>query len=288
MKKYGFAVMFMILFCLMSTTAFAGLYAGQTSGEYLSRTGTMIEQGNALHYLETERDNNRLFYRKKIGIITALPGEFELLDKALENRAVNTASGTEYHFGKAGNYDVVIVQCGTEQNIVAAGVQAMINVFHPDCIISTGRAAALTPKLKNGGVFIAERIAERAPDTAGVSSGGSAALPAMIEMTADKELADKLCAVFCGKETVVRGLIVSAGQSVEMDEERQQILTAFPDALCTEMAGAAIAHVCEQNKLPFCVVRYIADNADSGVNAADSSKTAGQESAEWLIKFLSN
>ena len=33
-------------------------------------------------------------------------------------------------------------------------------------------------------------------------------------------------------------------------------------ALCTEMEGAAVAHVCVLNSVPFVVIRAMSDNAD--------------------------
>ena len=44
---------------------------------------------------------------------------------------------------------------------------------------------------------------------------------------------------------------------------KQDIYTTFT-AYCAEMEGAAIAHTCYLNKIPFVVIRAISDKADSG------------------------
>ena len=89
-------------------------------------------------------------------------------------------------------------------------------------------------------------------------------------------------------EKVVRGLIVSGDQFVSTKNQINHILTYFPNALCTEMEGAAIGHVCMQNNIPFCVIRSISDTADSESNTdfAKFSKEVSEKSASWIVKML--
>ncbi len=227
--------------------------------------------------------------RTKIGIIAAMPCEIELISNSLENKSVEIIAGTEYYSGEIGNYDVILMQCGMGKVSAGAGAQAMITAYHPDYIINTGCAGALSQALNVGDIVIADHTIEWDLDTIDIGNprGYVTALD-KIEMTADEDLSDKIIAVFDDNENITRGLIVSGDQFVSKDEQRELILSAFPDALCTEMEGAAIGHVCEQNQVPFCIIRCMSDNANgnSGVNFAEFSKEAGQKSASYLIKFL--
>jgi adenosylhomocysteine nucleosidase len=60
---------------------------------------------------------------------------------------------------------------------------------------------------------------------------------------------------------VHRGLIVTGDQFIK-GEQRHAILNDFPDALCVEMEGGAIAQVCYLNAVPFVIVRVVSDTAD--------------------------
>lgn len=89
-------------------------------------------------------------------------------------------------------------------------------------------------------------------------------------------------------ERIVRGLVASGDQFVSSRAQRGTILSAFPDALCAEMEGGAIGHVCMQNGVPFCIVRCMSDsaNGDSSVDFAAFSAEAGRKSAGYLLKLL--
>ena len=60
-------------------------------------------------------------------------------------------------------------------------------------------------------------------------------------------------------------------------------------AYCTEMEGAAIAHTCYLNKIPFVIIRAISDNAD-GSSDMDFSKftlLAAKNSGNLVEKIIS-
>jgi adenosylhomocysteine nucleosidase len=61
---------------------------------------------------------------------------------------------------------------------------------------------------------------------------------------------------------VHRGLIITGDQFVDGDI-RERLVGEFPDALCVEMEGGAIAQVCYLNGVPFVIVRVISDAADT-------------------------
>lgn len=56
------------------------------------------------------------------------------------------------------------------------------------------------------------------------------------------------------------------------------------------MEGAAVAHTCLQNNVPFCVLRCVSDgaNSDSTVDYWEFAPKAGKRSAEILINMLKN
>ena len=102
-----------------------------------------------------------------------------------------------------------------------------------------------------------------------------------VEMKASKMLADKIMSSKLDDVNAKRGTVASGDKFVSKPEQREKILNNFPGALCAEMEGAAIGHVCLQNKIPFCIIRSISDTADgnSGQDFESFSKKASRISA---------
>ena len=59
-------------------------------------------------------------------------------------------------------------------------------------------------------------------------------------------------------------------------------------ALCVEMEGAAIAHACFLNQVPFVILRCISDNADDSyeVTYSFNERIASEECASVVLKML--
>ena len=227
--------------------------------------------------------------KTRFAIIAALESEEALLRAALKNRRSYTILSAPVFRGTVGGHEVILLRSGMGKVSAAIGAQMMISRFRPDLVINTGCAGALSGQLGIGDMVVSDRVAEWDLDLTpiGYPMGYIDALKC-VEMQASAELADRIRPFMKGH--VMRGLIVSGDQFVSAPAQRQHILHSFPDALCTEMEGAAIGQVCCQNGVPFCVLRAISDTADgsSGVDFAAFAETAGRQSAACLIDMLTN
>lgn len=227
--------------------------------------------------------------RTKIGIVAALSFEVDIIHAQLEDLYTETIADTVYYSGHYGKYDVVIMQCGMAKVSAAAATQALISVYRPDYIINTGCAGALAEGLNIGDIVLSTGTAEWDIDLTaiGLPRGYVQAVDS-VEIAADSSLREKLKTAVPADLTICEGLVVSGDQFVSENAQRRLILDSFPGALCAEMEGAAVGHVCAQNEVPFCVLRCMSDTADgnSGVNFAEFSKTAGETSASILLNFL--
>lgn len=227
--------------------------------------------------------------RECVAIIAALEFEVELIHDKLEDPVETELLSTPTWEGKIGQYDVVVMQCGMGKVSAGIGTQALIDYYHPDYVINTGCAGALSPSLRIGDIVLSESVVEWDLDlrTIGYPLGYIDALDT-VEMKASSVLCDRLESIIVGDELVVRGMVASGDQFVSTEEQRKIIRDNFPGALCAEMEGAAVGHVCVQNKTPFCIIRSMSDTADgnSGVNYAEFSVEASKKSAAWLIELL--
>lgn len=227
--------------------------------------------------------------RTRYGIIAALKYEEDLFRAELTNVNKITLLNKPAYTGILGDNEVIIMQCGMGK--VSAGIcaQAIIDNYHPDYIINTGCAGSLDSSLKVGDIVVSNSVVEWDLDLRmiGLPLGYIDAL-GCVEMKASDILKNKILSSKPENIVVKEGAIASGDQFVSTNEQRKMILQNFPNALCAEMEGAAIGHVCLQNDIPFCVIRSMSDTADgnSGIDfekfAAESSKI----SAGWLINML--
>ncbi|MCQ2218929.1 MAG: 5'-methylthioadenosine/adenosylhomocysteine nucleosidase [Paludibacteraceae bacterium] len=224
-----------------------------------------------------------------IGIIAAMDSEVTLLKNAIENRIDTKIAGSFYHSGKIGKHNVVLTRCGIGKVSAALSAQVMISQFKVDCLFNTGCAGALAPGLNIGDFVISTSTAEWDIDieAIGLPRGYVSALDSTV-MKADDKLSLLMKSAIPSNEKVQEGLIVSGDQFVHTDQQRQTILKNFPTALCTEMEGGAIGHVCTQNNIPFCIIRCMSDTADgdSSVNFEEFSAMAGEKSGANMIRLL--
>ena len=222
-------------------------------------------------------------------IIAAMDIEVNLIRDQLEGMEKTELLSTPVYCGKIGNKEVVVMQCGIGKVSAAIGTQALIDKYDPDYVINTGCAGALSKDLDVGDVVLSDRVVEWDLDyrSVGYPLGYIDALD-MVEMPASEELLKRLSSVISEENKVVSGMIVSGDQFVSTKEQRQMILSNFPAAQCAEMEGAAVGQCCLQNKVPFCIIRSMSDNAngDSSISFDKFSKETSEKSAYWLTELL--
>ena len=227
---------------------------------------------------------------KTVGIIAAMEGEMELLRNSLEEaEEISFASGTCYK-GKIGKHTVAAILCGIGKVSAALTVQEMIDRIRPDCVINTGCAGGIAEGLKIGDIVVSDKVSEWDLDITalGIRRGYISALDTA-DIAADSRLSERIASAVPESMTVRTGRIVSGDQFISRQEQRDVILGAFPDTLCAEMEGAAVGHVCAQNRVPFCIIRCMSDTADheSEVNFNEFANKAGRICNRILMDLLS-
>lgn len=225
----------------------------------------------------------------RYGIIAALEFEGQLFKKEMVNVKEFTILNKPAYSGMIGKNEVVVMQCGMGKVSASIGAQVMFSEYHPDFVINTGCAGALDPSLKIGDVVISQSVVEWDLDLRqiGYPLGYIDAL-GCVEMKADENLVNQIINAKPEGVHALKGMIVSGDQFVSTEGQREHITRHFEKALCAEMEGAAIGHVCLQNNIPFCIIRTMSDTAkgDSGVEFATFAPIASKKSADWLIKML--
>ena len=199
---------------------------------------------------------------KTIGVIGAMAEELEYISQAVQVVAKKEIAGMLFSIGKAGDKGVVLVQSGIGKVNAAVCAQILIDSFAVDEIISVGVAGAISPKLCMGDLVIAADAVEHDMDTTAFGDPVGI-IPRMEEsyFKADPGLvaAAEAAAQALGLPYYV-GRIGSGDQFISSPGDKERI-ARLVQAMCVEMEGAAIAHTCYLNHIPYVVLRAISDLA---------------------------
>lgn len=229
---------------------------------------------------------------EKIGIIGAMESEVRELANSIQNKESVQASNLTFYCGVLYGKNVVIVQSGIGKVNAALCAQLLIIKFGVTKVINTGIAGALGQGLGVFDFVVSTAAVYHDFDTTafGYKKGQ---VPGLEErFTADEGLAALAVKAFGGtefaqKHKIVKGLIASGDQFISDSKLKKSIKADFAPA-CVEMEGAAIAHACSLNKVPFVIVRCMSDMADESVEQTYSfnEDVCAATSACLVLKML--
>ncbi len=229
----------------------------------------------------------------KIGIIGAMEIEVETLKKEMEISSKQTIANMEFNEGKIGDTDVVVVRSGIGKVNAGICVQILASVFHVTNIINTGAAGSLEAKIDIGDFVVStDAVYHDVDATIFGYKKGEVPQTGMREFTADANMIEKIkeAAKKSGiKSKLWDGRICSGDQFISDNAVKDDIKKEF-GGLCTEMEGAAIAHACYLNKIPFVILRAISDKADGSdiVDYPVFEEKAAHDCAALTLSFLKN
>lgn len=233
---------------------------------------------------------------RTIGIIGAMEEEISFLREKMDIVTTKSVVGLTYYVGRYEGNNVVLVKSGIGKVNAAVCTQAMIDHFGVDYIINTGVAGGLSPELHVGDILISVDAVQHDMDT---STFGDpiGVIPRMAEsyFKADEALVElaqeaaKTCGLDC---RIITGRVASGDQFIATQEARDKIRKTVKGD-CAEMEGAAIAHACWLNRIPFLIIRAISDSAneDAGMSFDEFCVMAAQRSSlltETMIAAMKN
>lgn len=228
---------------------------------------------------------------KTIGIIGAMEEEITHLKEKLQNISVEKAAGLEYIHGSFGENRVVLVVSGIGKVNAAVCTQAMIDRFGVDYVINTGVAGGLMDGLHIGDILISVDAVQHDMDTSALGDPVGI-IPRLAEsyFKADQELirlAKEAAAESGESYQAVVGRVASGDQFIGTKEGKDKIRRNVQGD-CAEMEGAAIAHACWLNGVPFVIIRAISDDAneEAEMDFGQFSKIAAKRSGALVEKML--
>ena len=226
---------------------------------------------------------------KRIGIIGAMEIEVEMLKEVTKVTGFVKSAGMEFVLGQLEGQEVVLVTSGIGKVNAAVCAQILVNKFDVTHVINTGVAGAIHEDLTFGDLVISTDLIEHDMDATGFGYEPGQ-IPRMDQWVfkADEgliQLAEKAASEEEITHQVFKGRIVSGDVFISSAEKKEYLATQF-QAYAGEMEGAAIAHTCYLNNIPFLILRAMSDKADG--TAHENFEAFCQEAAINSSNILKN
>lgn len=227
----------------------------------------------------------------RFGIICAMPEEIKELKAQLVGGVAKRIGGKDYFMGQISGQDIVLVESGIGKVEAGITTEHLITDCHADVVINSGSAGGIGQGLHVGDVVISTATAYHDVDATAFNYKYGQLPGKEPRFIASKEWGAALKGA--GQKTglnVKQGLIVSGDQFIASKKAIDQILTHFPDALSSEMEGAAVGQVATDHDVPYVVVRAMSDTGDedAGVSFDDFIVDAGKRSAKMLLQLFAD
>lgn len=224
-----------------------------------------------------------------LGIIGAMDIEVDALKKRVLGKTVCVISGVEFVCGFIENVAVCVAQCSPGKVNAALCAQAMIDNFDIEKLINTGVACSLDSGVIIKNVVIASDVCEYDIDiTALGEPRGFINGLNTVKVKTDERLSERLARTAVGYgEKIHRGTVASGDTFIADAALKQELKEQF-GAICGEMEGGAIGHVCACAGVPFAVLRTISDGGDENaqLDYPTFKKIAAETSAAIILEFI--
>ena len=202
----------------------------------------------------------------KLGVIGAMDVEVTTLKGQLQNKQEKVIAGSVFCEGFLEGLPVVIVQCGVGKVNAALCAQALCDHYGVTHIVNTGIAGSLNAKLDIGDFVISKNAMYHDFDCHVISANcpvGQVPGIAVHAFPADDTMIQlAVCAAESQNPGHVHVGTVASGDQFVCQKEHKAVIVTNTGGVCTEMEGAAIAHVAWRNGIPFVIIRAISDKAD--------------------------
>ena len=228
-----------------------------------------------------------------IAVICAMKEERDALLKAMKNVEVKKGKkliyhgeklDNEYYVGDIGKKKVVLSRSGVGTLYAALSTMAMVEKFKPELIINLGVAGSLNENVHVSDIVVATKVANWRIDVPGWDRNE-----------------DSLCCSFPCDEKIVKlfdkvkdqhchcGSMVTGDEFIYKKSQVKEIKRFFPECLCGEMEGYAVAGTAYAYSIPVGIIRSITDEtlvSGSFKEADFNLAEACQKAADLCVKII--
>jgi len=226
-----------------------------------------------------------------IGIIGAMHEEIIELKNMISNLQEEKILDITFFKGILEGKEIVLVEGGIGKVNSSVCTTLLIDRFKVDQLIFTGVAGGTNPNIEVGDIVISNELIEHDFDCTafGMKHGEIPRMDTSIFKADEKliKIAEKSALELFDKEKIYTGRIVSGDLFVAEPKKINWLRETF-NSECTEMEGAAVAHVCHLFKTPFVIIRSISDKAndDAKTDFQEFVKLAAKNSKKLIVEMM--
>ena len=226
-----------------------------------------------------------------IGIIGAMDKEVDDLKEMMSSETEKVYAGMTFVTGTLSGKEITLVRSGIGKVNAAVAAEVLAAVYNVEAIINTGVAGGLDADIDIGDIVLSTDALEHDMDVRGLGyEKGVIPEQESSIYEADAELrrvAKEACEVVNPDIKVFEGRVVSGDLFISERAVKDKLVDRF-GGMCTEMEGAAIAHVAWLNKIPFLIIRSISDKADDSAEMDYPSfvKKAVEHSVRLVVEMM--
>ena len=226
-----------------------------------------------------------------IGIICAMEEELDSIIKnlGLVTKSIGSKTGFDVLTAKYGVHELALILCGIGKVNAAIHTQHLLDLYSVEYVINVGVAGGLSKDLVFGDVVVATDLVEYDMD---VQSFGLplGQIPRMdvFAFRCDPILLECADSIIVANHKTQKGRIVSGDQFID-NKLKAEFLHSHFNALACEMEGAAVAHTCHVNNVPFIVIRALSDMAgreDAAKHSYNQLKDMTANNSSIIVKQL--
>lgn len=199
-----------------------------------------------------------------IAVICAMQEERDALLKLMKDVKVRKGKkllyhgevlDNQYYVGKIGKKDVVVSRCGVGTLYAAMSTLLLIEKFKPEFLINLGVAGSVNKDVHVGDVVVATKAA----NWRFYVPGWDRNCDSMYVSFPCDERPIKLLNKVKSDLNIHVGPIVTADEFICKKSQINEIHKYYPDALCGEMEGYAVAGAAYATNTPVTIIRSISD-----------------------------
>jgi adenosylhomocysteine/aminodeoxyfutalosine nucleosidase len=223
-----------------------------------------------------------------IAIMCAMREELEPILEYLELKEIIDYANNRFYLATFKNLDLVLAYSKIGKVNAALTAAILIEKFKAKRILFSGVAGAIDEDLKIGDLIIATKTCQHDVDLTVFRYEPGFIPESKIFFECDKnlnEIAKKVAKKLDIK--LKEGIIASGDQFIHSKERKEWIKKIF-NASAIEMEGGAVGCVCDNENVPFFMLRAISDSAEdgAGVDFDEFLEESSKVSAKFLIEML--
>lgn len=223
-----------------------------------------------------------------IAIMCAMREELEPILKYLKLKETVEYANNKYYLAKYGKLDLVLAYSKIGKVNAALTAAILIEKFNAQKILFSGVAGAIDKDLKIGDLIIATKTCQHDVDLTVFEYEPGFIPESKVFFECDETL-NKIAKNVAKKLNIKlkEGIIASGDQFIHSKEKKEWIAKTF-GASAIEMEGGAVGCVCDNENVPFFMLRAISDAAEegAGVDFDEFLEESSKVSARFLIEML--